>query len=355
MNILFLGQYRGPENDGWSIAARRYLDALLMTGHKVAARPVYMGGNGGKISKRAEVAENTKLDKIDVLIQNVLPDLLESHNCYNIGVFFTETRNLQKTGWVQKINLLDEVWVNSEMEKQSLVSSGVKVKINIVPIPYKAPIAEPEPFNLQEADGKYIFYFIGENNERKNILALVKAFHREFSPQEDVTLLIKTNETDLAGEINEWRTRARLRKEYIPEIIIKSAISEQDIYSIHKMCDCFVCPSRGEAFCMPIMDALYFNNPVICTNNTFPMSIFYPNLIGVNSVETPIDCKHPPLPHIYTGNETWQEIDILDLQDAMRYEYKSREESDTRQFILDKFSYQAVANKMKEYLDVRNK
>ncbi len=348
MNILFLGQYRGPDNDGWSIAARRYLDALLMTGNNVASRPIYMGGGGGKISKRAEEAEKNVLDKIDVLIQNVLPDFIERHDCYNIGIFFTETRNIQKTGWVQKINLLDEVWVNSEMEKDSLIKSGVNVKISIVPIPYKAPIKEPNDFNLPEIENKFVFYFVGENNERKNILAFIQAFHREFSPEEDVSILIKTNDTPLIEEVNEWRKDVRLRKEYIPEVIIKQHLSDEDIYSIHKTCSCFVCPSRGEAFCMPIMDALYFNNPVLCTDDIFPMSIFDPNIVGVNSVEAPVNCKNPPMPHIYTANETWQEIDILDLQSAMRHEYETRDIWESRQFILDNFSYQSVANKMKE-------
>jgi glycosyltransferase involved in cell wall biosynthesis len=354
MNILFLGQYRGPDNDGWSIASRRYLGALLMTGNNVAARPIYMAAGGGKISKRIEEAESNVLDKIDILIQNVLPDFIERHDCYNIGVFFTETRNIKKTGWVQKINLLDEVWVNSKMEKDSLISSGVNVKISIVPIPYKVPVKEPEPFNLPEIENKFVFYFVGENNERKNILALVQAFHREFSPEEDVSLLIKTNETPLTEEINEWRQAARLRKEYIPEVIIRNRLSEEDIHSMHKSCHCFVCPSRGEAFCIPIMDALYFNNPVICTDNIFPVSIFDPNIIPVNSMEVPVYCKNPPMPHIYTANETWQEIDILDLQQAMRFEYKERHIWESRQFILDNFSYQSVANKMKESFNVYN-
>ena len=35
-------------------------------------------------------------------------------------------------------------------------------------------------------------------------------------------------------------------------------ISEEDIYSIHSSCDCFVMPSYGEAWCIPAFDAMGF-------------------------------------------------------------------------------------------------
>lgn len=350
MNILFLGQYRGPESDGWSIAARRYLDALLLTTHNIICKPIYMGGNGGSVSKIVERAEQKRVDNIDVIIQNCLPDVMERHEGYNIGIFFSETQHLENTGWVEKLNLMDELWVSCLMEKNSLKESGVKAKISIVPVPYKVSTYEAKELEVPELKNKFVFYYIGEYNERKNIMALVKGFHREFSPEEDVTLLIKTNSPELKNEINQWREYSRTRRQYIPEVIIDGQVPEDFMLDIHKTGNCFVCPSRGEGFCLPIMDALYYDNPVLCTDNTYPVSIFGDYVIPVNSMETPVDCKQPPLAHIYTGNETWMEIDILDLQKKMRNEYDNRWNFSGQDYVKKEFSQQSIVNKMKDSL-----
>lgn len=351
MNILFIGPYRGPNSDGWSIASRRYLEALFLTGHNIACRPIYMAGSGGDVSNKIKTAEGVVFDKIDVVIQNALPDFFETHDAYNIGIFFTETRHIDKTGWVEKINLLDEVWTNSAAEAQSLIESGVKCKISEVPIPYKPANTEPNIIPLPEIDNKFVFYFIGENTDRKNIMALVKAFHREFLPNEDVSLFIKNNSNDLKDQINKWHNYSRLRKEYIPEVIISNTIPEEQILSMHKASSCFVCTSRGESFCLPMIDALYYNNHVICTDKIFPVSLFPDDIIAVKSHETPVDTQSPPIPNIYTSHETWQEVDILDLQKKMRAVYNNGKSSaDTRKTVLEKLSCESIAKRMKESL-----
>lgn len=357
MNILYIGQYRGPNNDGWSVASKKYLEALLLTDHNVAAKPIFMAYGHGDISSKIQAAENNLLDKVDVIIQHTLPDFFERHDCYNIGLFFTETRHIQKTGWIEKINLMDEVWVTSPDEAESLLTDGVKCKINVVSIPFKEP-SNIEPFKLQEIEDKYVFYFVGEHTERKNIMALVKAFHLEFNPDEPVSLVIKTNAQELSNEINDWRVKSRLKSEYIPEIIVHGNLSDAQIAGIHDACNCLVVTSRGECCCMPILDALYFKNQVICTNRLFTVSLFNPQnelplLWTVNSREEPVETSQPPLPHIYTANETWMDIDILDLCNKMRMVYNNRNitERDTyREFVVNNFSIKAISDKITQCL-----
>lgn len=353
MNILYIGPYRGPNGDGWSISSRKYLECLLMTEHNVISKPIYMAGAGGAVSNKIVEAEAKSFDtKPDIVIQHVLPDFFEHHDCYNIGLFFTETRHIEQTGWVEKINLLDEAWVGSPGEAVSLKDSGVKTKISVIPIPYREEkITEANRFNIQELENKYVFYFIGEHTERKNILALVQAFHREFLPHEDVSLLIKTSTEQLTADVNLWKQQARLRKTYIPEVIITGNLTSQDIQNIHRSCQCFVCTSNGEAFCMPILDALYHNNRVICTRDIFPASLFASQIDLVPSYEQPVMAKQPPIPHIYTAAETWHQIDILELQRIMREAYEDDfysivPKAPTRQFVTDNFSYKTISKKM---------
>lgn len=359
MNILFLGPYRS--SSGWGKAAQEYLQALLLTGNNIASKPVYMCNALEKeIHPTLLETENKTLDKPDVIIQNVLPDLLEWHEGYNIGIFDTETWNLKNSIWIDKINLMDEVWVDSLTEADNLKNSGVTCKITPMPVPVNTKNIDKylsvDKLAINEAECKYIFYFIGEHNDRKNIMAFVQAFHREFAPEENVGILIKTNSPQLKDEINHFKKTSRTRRNYIPEFIIADTIPEKDIYSIHQTCHCFVLTSRGESQCRPIADALYFGNDVICPTWIFADSVFHSDDAVTNEVATnqvPIYTDTPPLPHIYTGKETWHEVDILCLEEAMRdifTKHSIKTNSAGKKFVQDNLSREAIAERMKECL-----
>lgn len=352
-NILFIGNYKSQS--GWGHASKEYLEALLLTEHNIVARPVFMSNEPLlNPSKKILEAENNRFDKShDVVIQNVLPDLFEKHEGYNIGLIHTETRNCNKI-WINKINLLDELWVNSQLEKESLIKDGVTCKVNVVPTPVNTKNLEKyerfaEDLQIPELNGKYIFYFIGEHSDRKNILAFVQAFHREFAYHENVSILIKTNSPALKDEVNEWHVSSRTRVLYTPEIFVAGQVEEKFIYSIHKTGHCFVCTSRGESNCLPIADALFFNNEVLCTNNIYPSDVYGPQINTVHSYRIPVNTKTPPINHIYTGQETWFDIDVLDLQHEMREVYNNRHnpKTESKQFIIDNFSRTAISEKIK--------
>lgn len=358
MNVLFIGQYRGAEFDGWSSASREYLEALLLTSHNISCKPIYMAPQRyDKLSEKILEAEKRKFDSHpDVIIQNVLPDYLEWHQGYNIGIFYTETSNLGKTGWVDKINLMDEIWVNSPAESDSLTMSGVTCKIRVIPIPTNTELlsqyidVEPQ-FNIEELKNKFAFYFIGEHNDRKNVMGLVKAFHREFSPSEPVVLVLKTNSQQIKEEINNWKKSSRCRSVYIPELLVNSNLTDKEMASLHQMCDCFVTTSRGESLGRPIVDALYFNRPVICPQGIFSASLFKHNVITVTSHTVPVDTIHPPIPTIYTYNETWEEVDIIELQKEMRHIYEAGGlVCNTRDFVVDTFSRKVISKEIESCL-----
>jgi hypothetical protein len=103
--------------------------------------------------------------------------------------------------------------------------------------------------------------------------------------------------------------------------------------------------------CMPIFDALYYDKAVICTDNIFVASILDDKAVLINSYETPVNTKTPPIPQIYTGNETWFEINILDLQKQMRSIYESDGLiCDSKEWVRSNFSCQAISRKMQECL-----
>ncbi len=344
LKILFIGPYR--QRDGWGNASKEYLRALKLTGHEIVSRPIYIAEGALAYDQDDWLKETEKVVvgfKPDVVIQNVLPQLFTKfHGCRNIGLSYFESSNLQYTPWVGSINMLGEIWVTSAFEKQSLLESGVYADIQIVKMP-----VDVDKFNkiypLERMDkylnGYFTFYFIGEKIARKNISALIKAFHREFHPSEPVNLILKVNMngvnaedvyTSINADIVQIKRDMKLFRSvnmYKNEIVLSFHMPEDQLYGLHQKCDCFVTASSGEAFSKPAFDAMGFRSTPIVNKNS-SMAEFMgtdetPHGYLVDSHRTLAIGKDRALPFINNGRDEWMEIDILDLQKKMRKAYNN--------------------------------
>ena len=85
--------------------------------------------------------------------------------------------------------------------------------------------------------------------ERKNLKALLRAFHAEFDPSEPVNLFIKTSGVkmqDLQQYANQIKAGLKIRGQYIEEIFVSGMMDEKDYYGVLSQCSCLVVPSRAE-------------------------------------------------------------------------------------------------------------
>ena len=370
MKILFVGPYR--QGDGWGEAARGHIKALMHTSHELAIRPIYMAPNPTEVPPEFAQLEKNRCEKFDLIIQNVLPTYLERYGDSKcVGLSMLETGCLQHTTWPYHMNLMDEIWVSSQQELKDITPlitpSAVvhQVPIDVSKFNYNYDTSHWQRFGFHD---KFVFYFVGENIPRKNLQALIMAFHLEFDLSEQVELLIKTNK---AGMDSSQLYRAiddkssQIKKDmqlyadlsmYKSECVVTETLTPEHLYGLHQICDCFVMPSRGEACCQPMLDALGFGNPVIVTDNT-GMTTYMDETVGwkVDSHRTPVLSKEKPMPFLYTSRETWSEIDILKLQQAMRCAYKqdtlSKAQMSSRcKEHVQQFSYENMGAKLQEML-----
>jgi glycosyltransferase involved in cell wall biosynthesis len=102
-------------------------------------------------------------------------------------------------------------------------------------------------------------------------------------------------------------------------MIITDFLPDEYLLRLHNTCQCFVMPSSGESWCRPAIHALAVGNPVI-TNMFTGTSEFVNNTNGwlVRGDEAPIQITDPPIPEVFNAHNTWYEVDVLDLQKAMR-------------------------------------
>lgn len=371
-NILFVGPYK--QSDGWGNASREYIRALAHTGHKLTTRPIYINAqtNFEKFPE-FDKFESNKFDHYDIIIQNCLPEMFRNYGgVKNIGIAFFES-TIKHTPWPRSINLLDEMWVSSEFEK-NIVSSACSTPVKVIPIPSDIEKFDKDiKYNniLKDHNHEFKFYFIGEFIERKNIESIIKAFHIEFKTYEQARLVIKTNIVGIDESSALRSARAKIDKikmdlglhktieDYKSEILITSYLPEDELIGIHKECDCFIMPSSGEGFCMPAFDALGFGSAIITNKNSSVAEYVTNNLNGylVDSYKSPAIASDRTLDYIYTGKDYWYEVDLLGLQKAMRYAFnlnqhpnKKKDRAIDNKLTLNKYSYSVVANNINDIL-----
>ena len=368
MKVLFIGVYK--DGTGWGNAAQSYILALDAAGVDVVPRAVKLNNVDAEVPERILELENKDIKGCDIVIQNVLPHHMEYSGNFekNIGIYFTETTHFRNSGWPQKLELMDELWVPNFQMVFAARDSGVRTRMRSemhIPTHIEKYKREYEPIDLGFDGDRFVFYFVGEIIRRKNLVALLKAFHVEFSIHEPVELVIKGNlsgsdEEETRKHIEEMCNQVKVNlklypnaSDYKQEKIITDMVSNDDLMRIHSTCDCFVCPSFGEAWCIPAFDAMCMGNTPI-VNHCTGLSDFVNNNNGwlVNNTKEPVFGMTEGFSDLYVGNEDWWGIDIGHLKECMREAYES-DRSEKREVCFERredFSYEKIGQKMKERL-----
>jgi len=356
MKVLFIGPYRDG-NSGWANACKNYILALDSVGVEVVPRSYKLNNDPENVPARILDLENGTEKGCDIVVHCGLPHLYSySSGVKNVGIFFTETKNFSITPWVSHINLMDLGIVPSLYSQQAALNSGVKTPIKIVPPPVNLSKFKtyPEIEQLKTAtDNDYLFYFIGDMNLRKNLPALIKAFHTEFTPNEPVSLVLKLNKYGMSPDqlyketinvLENIRAGLRLRPmdRYKKEIVITDDYSDDELMCLHQTCDCFVSPSFGESWGMSCIDAMGMGNIVVASDTGAQRD--YADLV-VRSYDSPCYGIHDAFDFMFTGFENWDSVSVSELGKMMRFAMELKGGRD-----MNEFGYEAVGNKLKDVL-----
>lgn len=359
MKVLYIGHYK--DGTGWGNAALNNILALNSAGVDVVPRAITYEEKDKVKNETIEKLEQKTQSDCTVVIQHTLP----SNYCYdgrfdkNIGVLCAESSNFNQTDWARNCNMMDEIWVPNEVTRKICLKSGVTVPVKLAK--YSLDISQYEPSKkvcIQEMRDNFVFGFVGEFIERKNIQALIRAFHMTFDARDDVKLFIKTSKRSVP-EVQEYckhiKKGLKLPKFFSEEIIICGSVPQKEYVDIISQIDCFVMPSRGESFCIPSLEVLAMGIPSIWTED-----IGMDHVIGlpVPSRDVPCFGAIETLEDIDTAMSTWKEIDIIKLSDSMRRMYETLTVPEAKEDVAiqcrtaaDKYSHKTVGLEMKGLLD----
>jgi len=259
--------------------------------------------------------------------------------------------------------MMDELWVPTIWDKEKFEKAGVKVPIHVVYQGIDPNYFHPD-YAPEQNEAKETFKFVCNASwfPRKNLRNMLIAFQSEFSKDEDVCLVLKTINLGLNEGIQ--KELAKLPKmDDSANIYVREAEYENyRLPSLYTASDCFVLPTHGEGWGLPILEALACGIPVITSGYGAPNEFLRDKkgepLPGVHF----IDCGRSisDEPYVYIQGKEWAEPNMQHFKKLMREVYNNRQEEkkkalETSKLIRKDFSWANVSLKIKERLiDIYN-
>jgi glycosyltransferase involved in cell wall biosynthesis len=203
-------------------------------------------------------------DALDSVVPNLRKEFFD--NRYNIGYWAWELSNIP-TEWQKYERFFNEFWVPSEFVKQAFMK---KINKPVTVIPHSIEIKSFEKYGRNHFgldDEKFLFSFIFNYNslfERKNPIAVVRAFKKAFNENGDVSLVIKcSNPENFSAHHNLLLKEINIDKRIK---IISKRLTRDEISSLLDISDAYVSLHRSEGFGLTMAEAMFLGKPVICTN-----------------------------------------------------------------------------------------
>lgn len=230
------------------------------------------------------------------------------------------------TQFASAFDHLDEVWTGSKHVADA-VSRSARRPVHVIPQPVSLDPASgsaPTPAGVPEGF-RFLFAFDYLSVfERKNPLAVIRAFERAFPTPSEAVLIIKAlnAERDPTARERLWAAAAR------PDIhLIERRLTRAERDGLLNGADCYVSLHRAEGFGYTLAEAMWLGKPVIATGYSGNLDFMTAeNSYLVDYGLVPIGSGNDP----YPPDGVWAEPDVEHAARLMRQVFEHRDEAHTR-------------------------
>jgi glycosyltransferase involved in cell wall biosynthesis len=206
---------------------------------------------------------------------------------YRIGFTMLEVDRLP-AAWVAQANQMHEVWTPTEWGAQVFRASGIQRPIHVIPLGVDTARFCPGLPRPQMPE-RTVFLSVFEWSTRKGWDILLRAYCAAFRADDPVLLLLKVD--CRAPAVNPLREMLRLLPAPAPPVgvIYNATLTPAQLAELYAGSDCFVLPTHGEGWGMPILEAMACGVPAIATDWSGPTAF----LTAANGYPLPLRGLEP--------------------------------------------------------------
>lgn len=289
-------------------------------------------------------------DVFDAELKKFGEKILEGR--YTVAYWAWELSRLP-AGWAKSLDKVQEVWVPSTFVARTVRDARPDTPVFVIPhtiwtndYPYGR-----DHFDIPRKDFIFLFMFdFYSSFERKNPLAIVRAFKHAFDAKESVRLVIKCSNTGV-----DQKNFRRLKEEVAGYNItlIDRYLEKREVSSLINVADCYISLHRSEGFGLTLAEAMFFGKPVIATD-------YSGNTDFLNEKNGfPVPYTLVPLKMdfgTYRKGNVWAEPDEKEAARLMRLVYEQVEVGNKkamqgREDIVRSFGPEAVGRLIKQRLE----
>lgn len=202
-----------------------------------------------------------------ILYHNITPP--HFFRKYNKEAMYSSRQGLEAAKKLAKI--ADYAIADSEYNKQELLSYGYTCDIDVLPIliPFEDYQKKPSEKVLKRyhEDGYTNILFTGRVVPNKKHEDLIEAFYyykKYINPKSRLILVGSYAGIDHYHE----QLEEYVRQLELEDVIFTGQIKFDEILAYYKLADLFLCMSEHEGFCVPLIEAMCFDVPVIARDTS---------------------------------------------------------------------------------------
>lgn len=240
---------------------------------------------------------------------------------YNVAYWTWELERFPQE-WLPLLDRVNEVWTPSNFAAAAVRQARPGLPVTVIPHAIEVPRRRFPRARFGLPDNRFLFLFMFDFYsifERKNPLAVIRAFRNAFQKNDPVGLVIKCSNPQI-DPVNFQILKEAAQDKRIH--IIDSYLKREEVAGLMNACDAYVSLHRAEGFGLTMAEAMTLGKPVVATNyssNTDFMD--EENSFPVNYKMVKIRQDYGP----YRKGNVWAEPDEGDAVRKMRLVYENQE------------------------------
>lgn len=162
----------------------------------------------------------------------------------------------------------DYALADSAYNCQDLRNMGYQCEISVVPVvvPFEDYDQEPDGKAVaQYSDGRTNIVFVGRvvpNKCQEDIIKTFYLYKKYYDPEARLILAGSYQGMEkYYGQLQDY-----VKKLGVEDVIFTGHISFQQILAYYQTADIFLCMSEHEGFCIPLLEAMYFQTPIVAAD-----------------------------------------------------------------------------------------